>query len=100
MPTLSSAETWATKQTSLVAMTYMLACTAHGMATIPMEGINAAGMRRALGIPRRYAIPLIVATGRPAKPKRVVEDRERRYPVEDVIFGDRWNEPFTLLEGK
>ena len=108
LPTLSSSETWATKQTSLVAMSYMLACTSRGLATIPMEGLNAAGIRRALGIPRRFAIPMIVATGRPAHVKKevvisndstrdanaVVESR--RYPAETMIFGDQWGEKLSL----
>lgn len=95
LPTLSSAETWATKQTSLVAMSYMLACASQSLATIPMEGINAAGIRRVLGIPRRYAIPLIVATGRPASPSRPAS-LARRYPTQNVIFADRWKEPLSL----
>lgn len=63
IPTLSSAETWATKNTMLVAMTYMLAASSRGLVTCPMEGYWAAGIRRALGIPGRFAIPLIVSTG-------------------------------------
>jgi nitroreductase len=38
LPTLGSAETWASKQASMVAMTYMLACSSLGLATLPMEG--------------------------------------------------------------
>jgi nitroreductase len=38
LPALGSAETWASKQASMVAMTYMLACSSLGLATIPMEG--------------------------------------------------------------
>jgi nitroreductase len=38
LPSLSNAETWAARQVMMVAMTYMLACTARGLATIPMEG--------------------------------------------------------------
>jgi nitroreductase len=40
-PTLASAETWASKQVSMVAMTYMLACSSLGLATSPMEGKHA-----------------------------------------------------------
>lgn len=104
LPSLSSAETWASKNTMLVAMAYMLACTSRGLATCPMEGFNAGGIRKVLGIPRRYAIPLIVSTGLPYK--REVEEEgfddvgmghgpktqdgsnrsSKRYPVEEVIF--------------
>lgn len=38
VPSLGSAETWASKNTMLVAMTYMLACSSRGIATCPMEG--------------------------------------------------------------
>eukprot|EP00523_Entomoneis_sp_CCMP467_P009195 CAMPEP_0168737690 /NCGR_PEP_ID=MMETSP0724-20121128/10527_1 /TAXON_ID=265536 /ORGANISM="Amphiprora sp., Strain CCMP467" /LENGTH=115 /DNA_ID=CAMNT_0008784969 /DNA_START=95 /DNA_END=442 /DNA_ORIENTATION=- len=48
----------------MVAMTYMLCCASRGLATIPMEGINAWGIKHVLRIPQgRYAIPLIVSTG-------------------------------------
>jgi len=104
VPSLSSAETWASKNTMLVAMTYMLACSSRGLATCPMEGFNAGGIRKVLAIPRRYAIPLIVSTGVPYQ--REVEEEgfddvgmehgpkshsrgggsTRRYPLEDVVF--------------
>jgi hypothetical protein len=65
VPTLSSSETWSQKNTMLVAMTYLLACSSKDIATCPMEGYTTWGIRQALNIPRRYTIPLIVATGRP-----------------------------------
>lgn len=65
VPSLSGAETWAVKNTMLVAMTYMLAATSRGLATCPMEGFNAGGVRKALKIPRRYSVSLIVSTGEP-----------------------------------
>jgi nitroreductase len=104
LPSFSSAETWATKQCGLVAMTYMLACSSRGLATSPMEGINAAGIRRVLKIPRRYAIPLIVATGIAKQNEHQqqvttdaasttsdnspssVQNPTPRYPAKDVIF--------------
>jgi nitroreductase len=39
IPTLSNAETWASRQAMMIAMTYMLACTSRGLVTIPMEGM-------------------------------------------------------------
>jgi len=46
LPSLANAETWASKQVALVAMTYMLGCSSKGLATIPMEGFNASGIRK------------------------------------------------------
>ena len=94
LPTLASAETWAAKQTLLVAMIYLLACSSQQIATIPMEGINASGIRKALKIPSRYAIPLIVSTGTAAKTstttteiqERIESSPSRRYPTDQVIY--------------
>ena len=98
VPTLSSAETWSQKNTMLVAMAYLLGCTSRGLATCPMEGYLTWGIRRNLKIPRRYTIPLIVATGLPyQRPTRSSDDAGMthgaspdtatlRYPAEDIIF--------------
>jgi nitroreductase len=85
MPSLANAETWSSKQASMVAMTFMLACTCRGIGTIPMEGINSSGIRQALGVPSRYAVPLIVAAGTPYKEPRTLE-AERRYPMTEMIY--------------
>ena len=108
LPSLGGAETWATKNTMLVAMAYMLGCSANGLSTSPMEGFNGPGIRNALKIPRRYSIPLIVSTGMPYK--KSIDDMELksdssddvgmshgksgtgsgtpRYSTNDVVFGD------------
>ncbi|GKY99998.1 hypothetical protein MPSEU_000953300 [Mayamaea pseudoterrestris] len=102
MPTLSSAETWASKQTLMVAMTFMLACASRGLDTIPMEGIHAGGIRRALNVPSRYAVPLIVSVGRRYQTDDTTSDSSStkgtrpRYPMEEMIFGNTFGEP--LLE--
>eukprot|EP00986_Skeletonema_menzelii_P015960 scaffold13166_cov139-Skeletonema_menzelii.AAC.5 len=103
LPTLSSAETWAQKNTMLAAMTYLLACTSRGLATCPMEGIDAAGVRKVLGIPRgRYSIPLIVSAGTPYRcsVNEVSETDDvgmshgddgnfsPRYKFDEVVFGN------------
>ena len=85
-PSLSSSETWASKQVAMVAMTYMLACSASGLATIPMEGINASGIRKVLKVPQsRYAVPLLVSTGKALTKNRRETSILRRYPRDEVI---------------
>jgi nitroreductase len=100
VPTLSSADTWSQKNTMLVGMTYLLACTSKNIATCPMEGYLAWGVRQALHIPRRYSIPLIVSTGRPyVRPTSGTDDAGMthgnsketatpRFSSDQVIFGD------------
>lgn len=111
LPTLASAETWSQKNTMLVAMTYMLACTSRGLATCPMEGFDASGVRKVLGIPRgRYSIPLIVSTGSPHQKVGVNEEEETddvglshgssnmspRFPLDEVVFGNAFGKPFSV----
>lgn len=111
VPTLSSAETWSTKNTMLVAMSYMLAATSRGLATCPMEGLWAQGARRALGIPRRYAIPLIVSTGAPYHtPTAGLDEADDvgmvhgagsnkatpRYSLRDVVYADTFGSEAML----
>lgn len=96
IPTLSNPDTWSQKNTMLVAMAYLLGCTARGIQTSPMEGYCAWGIRQALGIPRRYSIPLIVATGNAyQRPTQSSDDAgmahgpksmTKRYPKESMVF--------------
>jgi nitroreductase len=109
VPTLSSAETWATKNTMLVAMAYMIACSARDIATCPMEGIRGPGIRRALKIPRRYSIPIIIATGNPLIRKESNSDdvgmdhgkpgtsaETPRYTMSEMIFQDTFGQDVKM----
>ena len=104
LPTLSSAETWATKNTSLAAMTFLLACTSRGLSTCPMEGFDAGGVRKALDIPRgRYSIPLIVCVGKPHEIRDEADDTgmshgsmtSPRYPLKDIVFENSFGAQFS-----
>lgn len=68
VPRIERPETWASKNAMLAAMSFMLAATAHGLSTCPMEGFDAARARKILRIPRRYALPVIVSLGYEATP--------------------------------
>lgn len=92
-PSISSAETWAVKNTMLAAQTMLLAATAAGLSTCPMEGFDGRRVRRALRIPRRYSIPLIVAVGYPTPLAWREPIAMKRFPLEDVAFRDSYNQP-------
>ncbi|CAN0058026.1 unnamed protein product [Ectocarpus fasciculatus] len=94
-PEVGSAEAWSFKNTALAVQTYILACTAHGLDTAPMEGFDARRVRAALDIPDRYGIPMVVPTGYPAPSKPGgqggggdggVVARRWRYPPQEVVF--------------
>jgi nitroreductase len=102
VPTLSSPECWSQKNTMLVAMSYMLGCSARGLDTTPMEGYLSWGIRSSLKIPRRYTIPLVVSTGRAYTASAVTTKDEEddagishgttpdtatpRFPIESVVY--------------
>ena len=92
-PTVCSAEAWAVKNTMLAAQTLLLAATAAGLSSCPMEGFDGRRVRRALRIPRRYSIPLVVAVGHPTPLARDDPVATKRYALEEVAFGDAFGEP-------
>jgi hypothetical protein len=69
----------------LVAMTYILSCTSHGLATCPMEGFDAFGIKKVLGVNPigRYSIPLIVSTGMPYHNRQlpILEQQPQQPPM-------------------
>eukprot|EP00980_Cylindrotheca_fusiformis_P007744 scaffold1640_cov101-Cylindrotheca_fusiformis.AAC.11 len=116
IPTVFSSETWSQKNTMLPAMTYLLACSARQIATCPMEGFTAWGIRKALKIPRRYTIPLIVATGSPYRrnnntandgimttddagishgPPSSTASSTPRFPMDQMVYGDIFGRPLA-----
>ena len=87
------AEAWALKGCMLAAQSYMLAATAHGLATAPMEGFDAERLRVYLDVPDRYSLPLVVATG--YAPEGDVPRPSPRLPPEEVFFEDCFGGPMT-----
>lgn len=94
VPRFDHPQAWAFKNAALVAQTLMLAATAHGLTSCPMEGFDACRVRRALGLPRRYGIPMVLTLGYP----RLQEDdragartvHSERFPPQDVFYWDRF----------
>ncbi len=74
---------WTSRNAIFAAQTFLLAACAYGIDTCPMEGFNAVGLRRALGLPRDVLIPLVIAVGRAARDART-EPRWRK-PIEDAL---------------
>jgi nitroreductase len=77
---------WLTKQTMLCAMTLMLAASAAGLATLPMEGFDERRVRKALGIPRSQIVPVVIAMGYAARN----DLKKTRLPMERILHRDKW----------
>ena len=78
---------WATKQVMLAAMNLMLAASAAGLATLPMEGFDEGRVRRVLGIPRSQIVPVVIAMGYAVEGEKLVKSR---LPLENVVHFERW----------
>ncbi|MGH7688174.1 MAG: nitroreductase family protein [Gemmatimonadaceae bacterium] len=74
---------WTARNAMFAAQTLLLAASAYGIDTCPMEGFDAIKLRKALGLPRDSLIPLVIAVGRAAVDARI-EPRWRK-PIEDAL---------------
>jgi len=72
---------WLATHVGLSAMTFMLAAESSGLATCPIASFDERRLKKALSIPRRFVVPLIVAVGYPeSRPAR-----RSRLPLEDIV---------------
>ena len=83
----STPEAWAVKNVMLVVDHFLLAATAHGLQTNPMEG-------KAVGIPEKYDVPIVVAVGYENYAKHARPPVSSRRPLEEMRFLDEFGQPF------
>jgi nitroreductase len=77
---------WLSKQVMLSSMVFMLAATAAGLATAPMEGFDEVHVRRCLNIPRSHLVPLVIPVGYAVEGALV----STRLPVQELIHWNGW----------
>ncbi len=82
------------KQTALAAQNFMLAASAHGLDTCPMEGLDERWVRKAVGLPGHFSVPLIVPVGRTPEPSKL----SPRFPPEKIFHRDRYGTKFVGIE--
>jgi nitroreductase len=83
--------TWVNRHTMIAFTTMMLAAEAYGFDTAPMEGFDAAAVKREFGIPEEGEVVALLAIGRAKEP-------EKPYPgrlglsrvVYEEKFGEAW----------
>lgn len=80
-------EAWAFKQTMVAASTFLLAATAHGVQTCPMEGFESVeAVALSVGIdPKRYSVPVVVSVGYELAPPKAPSPR---FPPAQQWFTD------------
>jgi nitroreductase len=77
---------WVTKQVMLASMNFMLAATAAGLASVPMEGFDESRVKKLLGIPSNQVVPVLVPVGHASGGKQV----KSRIPLEEITDRNRW----------
>lgn len=92
---------WSVKNTIFACQTFLLAASAHGLSTAPMEGFDERRLCYALGIPmKRYTVPMVICVGYASAPKDDIvkehsDKSKRRYQLEDICYTDKFNNPWT-----
>jgi len=109
----SNTESFAYKNTAFAGMQFMLAATAFGLSTSPMEGYDERRVCYSLKIPsEEYGVPFVVSIGYSAASKleRYTEPQEGseleenskyfpvkpRYTMEDIFFSNYFGENLNL----
>lgn len=100
-PTIPSPAEWSIKNTMFTAQQLLLAATAYGLETSPMEGFDESRLIHQFDIPpERYNIPLVIALGNHPEgmEDNTIPDitstadlkEKARYPLETICFENRY----------
>ena len=102
MPSIDNVKSWSYKNTSLVAQTFVLAATSHGLDTCLMEGFDDRRVKDVLRIPDRYGVPLVCCVGYEYKKSdsenddQIEKKRTPRLNPNEVFFGDTFGSELIL----
>lgn len=77
---------WVAKQVMLVSMNFMLAATAAGLATVPMEGFDEKKIKKLLKVPASHDIPIIIPIGYAAQK----DLKKTRLPLKEILHLNGW----------
>jgi nitroreductase len=81
--------TWVNRHTMIAVTTMMLVAEAYGFDTSPMEGFDAAGVKREFNIPEEAEVVCLLAIGRGAEPDKPYTGR---FPLSRIVFAETYGE--------
>jgi nitroreductase len=81
--------TWVNRHTMIAFTTMMLAAEAYGFDTAPMEGFDAAAVKREFGIPEEGEVVALLAIGRAKEPEKVYPGR---FALSRIVYEERFGE--------
>ena len=82
-------DVWVNRHAMIAFTTAMLVAEAYGFDTAPMEGFDAAGVKREFGIPDEAEVCALLAIGRGAPPEKAYPGR---FELDRVIYSERYGE--------
>jgi nitroreductase len=80
---------WVNRHVMIAFTTMMLVAEAYGFDTAPMEGFDAAGVKREFNVPDEAEVVALLAIGRAQPPDKVYPGR---FPIERIAFSERYGE--------
>ena len=83
---------WVNRHTMIAVTAMMLVAESYGYDTAPMEGFDAAGVKREFAIPEEGEVVSLLAIGRAAEPDKPYTGR---FPLERIVFAERFGEPWS-----
>lgn len=91
-------DVWVNRHTMIAVTTMMLVAEAYGFDTAPMEGFDAAGVKREFGIPDEAEVVALLAIGRAQLPDKPYTGR---FSLDRIVFSERFGDSWKgqLSEG-
>ncbi len=80
---------WVNRHTMIAFTTMMLVAEAYGFDTAPMEGFDAAGVKREFGLPDEAEVVALLAIGRAEQPDKPYTGR---FALDRVVYQDKYGE--------
>jgi nitroreductase len=81
------ANMWVNRHVMIAFTTLMLVAEAYGFDTAPMEGFDAAAVKREFGVPEEAEVVALLAIGRATEPDKPYTGR---LPLREVFFSERF----------
>jgi nitroreductase len=80
---------WVNRHTMIALTTMMLVAESYGFDTAPMEGFDAAAVKREFGLPEEAEVVALLAVGRAKEPDKPYTGR---FPLSRIVFAERFGE--------
>jgi nitroreductase len=84
-------DVWTNRHTMIALTTMMLVAEAYGFDTAPMEGFDAAGVKREFGIPDEAEVVALLAIGRAEGPDKAYPGR---FGMDRAVFAEHYGTPW------